>query len=339
MLTVFNDIHIGAKRSGGTTPDSQLRLRKWILDQFGVLLENTTSSCMILGDLFDTAAVDSFDFYETYTLFLTWLRRHNFPQLWFVAGNHDLAKTSTNFSSFKLLGQLLKLEWPLAVHVVTEPEMTPYGYVIPHLANQDLFDAALAEAPACSTIFLHCNYDNKFAVESDQSLNLSPEQAEALKCETILIGHEHRPRTHGKVHLPGNQIPSSISDLLYAPHKQYSFVSEKGNVEFRKCFEIADLLSEHDWREEYVDSGKKFVRLVGAAEPEEVSQVIAATHKARKVSGAFIVGNGVKSPKATLTDEFAETLKSVKTFDVMEALKQILTAEEFAVIESVKDLP
>ena len=58
---------------------------------------------MILGDLFDAHDVASGMCLTHFTLLNNWLVEHPAATLYLVAGNHDLSKTSTTFSSFELL--------------------------------------------------------------------------------------------------------------------------------------------------------------------------------------------------------------------------------------------
>lgn len=337
MLTVINDLHLGVSRSAGTTPASQQELRAGLLAGFRqLLLQTGHQDLMILGDLFDTERVPEADLYDAFLSLHSWLTVSEGSTLYLVAGNHDLSKSSDKFSSFQLLGRFLTAFWGKRIQVVEQPLMTPYGYIIPHLPNQALFDLELSRVPRCNTLFLHCNYDNNFAVESDQSLNLSADVADTLDCSHILIAHEHQMRKIGtRVLIPGNQLPSSVSDCLRTDAKYYTEVSMGGAPDLIKLADVQDvLLSRQDWKDLQVNSCP-FVRVEGHATPDEAASVVERISRYRASSPALVVSNAVEIESQDASEDFAKTLESVKVFDVLAALKEILSADEFAVVETV----
>ena len=221
-LRILNDTHIGAIRSAGTTPITQWALRQHILSEFGRLLpqEHEQEDCMILGDLFDTHNVPLYDFTATVTMLDKWLVQHPNNKLYNVLGNHDASKTSNILSSFQALGSLLSRHTNY-VHI-EEPQETPYGYVIPHVRNQELFDYEVLKMPSTDYLFVHCNYDNHFAAQADQSLNLSAQQVAQCPARLVVFAHEHHARREGKVIIPGNQIATSVADWI--PPKDKGFL-------------------------------------------------------------------------------------------------------------------
>ena len=138
MLTVLNDLHIGAQRTGGTTPFTQWQLRRSIISQVDELASNVDTDLLVLGDLFDTHMVPFSDWLAAWQVFGTWLAAHPKQRLWLVAGNHDLSKTSTTVGSLQALGAVLSERYS-NVTLVLEPTEFEYGYIVPHLANQALF--------------------------------------------------------------------------------------------------------------------------------------------------------------------------------------------------------
>jgi hypothetical protein len=336
-MRVLNDAHIGALRSAGTTPLTQWQLRKHVLAEFEKLLP-VGEDCMILGDLFDTNNVPISDVLATYFILEKWLTDNVNNFLYNVNGNHDASKTSNVMSSFKFLGALLSNRFPDRYVHIEESRSIPYGYVIPHVANQDLFELELSKVPECEYLFVHCNYDNGFAAQSDQSLNMSAEQARECKARRIVFAHEHYSRDLGKVFIPGNQIPTSVSDWLVDRNKRYLSIYAEGDKfrhEYTDCTIRTVEFIEQDWKELEV-TGHLFVRVVGEAAADESSKVIAALAKFRKSSEAFVITNAVK----ILTEEnqlvdFESTLKSVQGFSIMEALKKLVTPEEYAILESL----
>lgn len=316
MLTVINDLHIGVCRKAGTTPESAEALRKHLLSEFYKLLPN--SDLLINGDLFDSFAVPITDVLQTYYYLADWLTLGY--TLYLARGNHDLSKDSSKVSSFDLLCKLLSRLYPETVVCITEPTKMKYGYVIPHMQNQDLFDAALLQVPECETLFLHCNYDNKFTVQSDHSLNITKEQVSSLPVKQVIIGHEHQMKMSGKVLIPGNQVASSVSDWLGCAAK-YKVVNGE-LVEVR-----GSELVEMDWRN-LAPSTAKFVRITGSCLPEEAVEMTAAVAKYRGSSAAFVVACAVEV--AGVSDETnLKSLEDIQKFSIMDTLKEFLTEKEF----------
>lgn len=335
MLTILNDTHNGAHRSAGTTPASQLALRAHNQERFRALLPQQGGDLLILGDLFDGANVPILDVLATYVDLDMWLILQPESTLYNVAGNHDCSKSSNVMSSFDFLGKLLVRNHPTRYIHIVEPTMTPWGYVVPHMRNQTLFDAALADVPECKFLFLHCNIDNNFAAQMDQSLNMTKQQIVDCKAEQIICGHEHQARTFGKVLLPGNQIPTSVSDWLGSGDKQFLTV-DNGIVTPVTCAVKTEEFVEMSWDSLDVSS-HKFVRIVGKAQPDEIAGVLTTINRLRQAHTAFVISNAVE----TVTDAgnnaaiFAQSLESVQKFSIHEALQRLLTAEEFAVLENL----
>ena len=290
------------------------------------------SDLMILGDLFDTFDINPLDFYHTYITLSGWLCANPTSYLYLVAGNHDLSKTSTTVSTFELLCKFLQHP---RVLVILAPAMTNYGYVIPHLPNQGLFDEALANVPLCDNLFLHCNYDNHFAVQSDQSLNLTKEQAAAIPCTKIIIAHEHNMKVEGKIVIPGNQIASSVSDWISSPFKYYATVSDLGKeVNLVQCRRAQDEYVEVDWKSMETVTAP-FMRITGKVRPEEATLAITAIAKLRGTSAALVISSAIEIQGEDSTAEFAASLESAQTFDVMKALASHLTIEQMKKVQEL----
>ena len=331
-LRILNDIHAGVIRSGGTTPSSALALRQHVIDELEKLLPD--SDLMILGDLFDKENVPIVDLLKVYDLFMDWLLKGY--KLYLVAGNHDLSKTSSVISSFDMLGGLLYKLYPSQVRVIKEAQMTEYGYVIPHVANQDLFNLELEKVPACDYLFLHVNYDNKFAAQLDQSLNLSKQQASALPVQRIISGHEHHQRILGKLIYPGNQICTSISDWGVGDDRAFIELRDKPELISYKCKELLFDAIQYTELSKYSGSAK-FIKVLGRVKPEESASVVTAISKFRQRSEAFIVSNAVEIESEDETESFKEALTEIKSFNVWGSLQKFLTEEEFKILESLKD--
>ena len=331
-LTVLNDGHCGAIRGAGTTDASRWALRKHLLQGLKSLLPDT-GDLLYLGDLFDTNNVPVADVLHVYLIFDEWLTSHPTAKLYNAAGNHDESKTSNVLSSFQFLGALLTRRFPdRYIHIEKAGKAIPYGYVIPHIRNQDLFDHELTKVPQCQTLFLHCNYDNNFAVQSDQSLNLSPSQVEALPVDNVVIAHEHHHRKVGKVWIPGNQVASSVSDWLPAVDKFCVTVSKLG-LQFKAVAVRADEYIDMDFSQ-LEETDKKFIRVSGKAEPEQVNAIMTKINKLRAAVDAFVIANAVTvASDEGLSEVFSSNLESLQRFSVIDALRKILTPAEMVIVE------
>ena len=326
MLTILNDIHAGVERVAGTTIESRYALRQYVIKKFATLLPD--NDLMILGDLLDSVNVPVADLFAIYNIIREWLLKGH--KLYLVAGNHDLSKTSNVMSSFDFLGALLKIKDQYdQVQVIKAPVMTHYGYVIPHLANQDLFNAALKEVPECDNLYLHCNYDNFFAAQSDQSLNISKEQVAECKARQIIIGHEHQFKQVGKVLLPGNQIATSVADWQHCDMKFSITDGRLVDGELRE-----NVYADQNWKELAVTT-HEFVRVSGEATVGESSQVVTAIAKFRAKSPAFVVSNAVNIESGDGLGDFANSLEAVTAFDVWRALGEVLPSSDMTILKDL----
>lgn len=336
-LTVISDWHLGAIRSAGTTPATAYQLRQDLLKAGANILENTSGDLLVNGDLFDGPDIPRADLLATVKMFGEWLTARS-GKLYLANGNHDLDKNSTRLSSFQFFAQLMVEMYGCAVQHIAEGTGIPEhdAYVIPHVANQDLFNLELAKVPACRFLFVHANYDNQFAVESDHSLNLSKGQAEQLPVEYIVFGHEHQARTElgGKVVIVGNQFPSSISDCLGGTDKEVLQIID-GRLCFSVCWQPEGDFSEQDWRE-LQDAGR-FIRVTGTATAAEADKVVTALGRFRREAKALVITNAVKIEGVDDGAEMALSHEDVTTFNVMEALLEYLGPEDGAEITKIME--
>lgn len=337
MLTILNDTHIGTKRAAGTTPESQGQLRNWCIQNLRAEFNNNDGQdILILGDLFDSFSVNLSDVVEVFHLFVDYCYYHSDATIYVAAGNHDLSKTSSTMSSFLALRGLLKHN--KQVQFITEPTAIKYGYVIPHLVNQEAFDKALAEVPPTEYLFLHCNYDNGFAAQSDHSLNLSADVAETLPVSYIIMGHEHTTRELGKVVIPGVQWPTSISDCLHREGVFYktqltkqgpqlvltSVIDEKAVYSEVKVFDEAS-----------VNPDDLFIRVVGKVPQDRLQDVIKWINDLRRKHSAFVITNAVQFEADGSIFSLENLGTEVKAFDVVSALRETLTTIEQQILDSV----
>jgi DNA repair exonuclease SbcCD nuclease subunit len=334
MIVVISDTHIGAIRAGGTTPVTAYALRQHLLRHLERLVNLADDHLAINGDLFDTKLIPLPDLLATYGILAGWLNKNPLHRLTLIAGNHDLSRNQTELSSFEFLCKLLEASHSgQAFSVFDLTEIAPGLWALPHVANQDLFDAKLDKVPECAVLLVHCNFDNGFAQESDHSLNMSKEQALACKAEKILFGHEHDSSTRmgGKVIIPGNQIPSSVMDCLRDEVKQYTTISD-GTVKVvdyeKPKFEI------QDWKS-LRDTGAEFVRVSGKVTGDEAADAASAIARFRGASKAYVITNAVEVEQIGTEELVSLSLEKISAFDVLAALKETLTTEEVTRLEAL----
>jgi hypothetical protein len=330
-LYVFGDVHLGTERSSGTTPFTRQKLKEDLLANYADLLCNAKGYLLINGDWLDTDKIALKDLFECYRLTSEWLTINE--KLYISEGNHCQAGNAQNTSSFDLLCKLL-----VAVH--GDKVVPIYGslylpahdaYVISSLRNQDLFDQALTQVPKCSTVYLHCNYDNFFAASSQHSLNLTEEQAAKLPAQRIVMSHEHghRKALNGKVHLIGAPFCSSVSDCV-ASDEKYMVKVAGDTVEYIATWEASTDFSRQDWRN-LQDTGARFIRVEGDATASEAADAVSAISKFRARSEALVITNAVRVEGAT-PEEIELSVEQMAVFDVKAAVLELFTAEERSVL-------
>lgn len=334
-FAVINDLHIGVVRAAGTTPNTAYALRQWIIQRLAeLLLQASDCDLLVNGDLFDSEHIPYSDLLETYRMFAQWMIDNPESILYLPPGNHDLSRTTTTMSSQQFFTMLLvgmfgerRVVVPtqgMAMTVAGDP-----GWVIPHMPNQELFDLELAKVPAVKYLFLHCNFDNKFAVQSDHSLNLSKEQAQGLKVERIVLGHEHQRKMAltGKVMIPGNQFPSSVADCLGNHNKMMTMIrpaSDPVPFEMLETWTEDGSFCKANWRElSEVSPEAQFVRVEGEAATSEAPAVLTAISKLRKSHNAFVITNAV-AIEGRVIGETVQNMEKVANFNVVQALMQLL---------------
>jgi len=331
-MIVISDLHIGAVRSAGTTPASAKALRDHLLFSLKDLLDRANEDVILNGDIFDSANIGMTDLLETYNIILNWLTKGY--NLTVVVGNHDLYSDTSKLSSLQFMAALLAKE-PNVTYVSGGMQLRDEIYIISHVANQDLFNLELSKVPACKYLLLHCNYDNPFSKQLDNSLDLSEQQAIDCKAEFIVLGHEHHTRKAlgGKVFIPGNQIASSLADCIGGHDKYLTRLADK--PELVKVWDSASDYAELDWKDPQ-PTDARFIRFTGTATSEEAAQVADTIAKYRRASSAFIVGNAVKIGGNEEMEEFSvQSLEQARAFDVMGALKGFLTEDEYKILEKL----
>lgn len=348
MIRIINDTHLGATRKAGTTPVSQQALRLYMQESFSSLLWGYHDTLVINGDLFDSFTVDPQTLIFAYEKLHEWLQADPEKYLVLVCGNHDWSPKGDKVSSFHLLAHFLVSANPDQVKVIDYKDglthMSAKVWVLPHMANQDLFNIEIEKA--CRTngsdniLLLHANFENNFADHSDHSLNVFESQTDALieAGWTLVFAHEHQYRKarDGRVVIVGNQIPTSVADCLGPEDKYYAQI-DSGKLELVQCLHVPDLLVEMDWRDlNDVPANAAFVRVTGSASSAEASDMVDAIWNLRQSHDAFVVANAVKVEGMDELDELAEaSFEDMKKVDVLDLLLQEFTDEEKKVIKEL----
>lgn len=346
---IINDLHLGVSRVAGTTPESAAWLRRYLHDAFARLLDLGCDRVIINGDLTDQFDIPLSEAIDIYAALDAFMAEGGDREVILACGNHDLSKDSSKLGTVQFVGSLLEMKYPGRFGLVAQPAAADDEfYIIPHVVNQDRFDLALEGVPdGVKYLFLHCNYDNKFAAEAEHSLNLSREQAKDLTARgiTVVLGHEHQGRTawKGKLVVVGNQVPSSVSDCMahgdgQLDGKKYAMVIDDKGHRMVETWQQAGNFALVDWQDLPKFTGEhKFVRVTGNAEAAEAADVIKAIANFRKTSKAFVVTNAVKVAQLEDADGLDVSVEDVRALDVIGMLMESLTEEQAAVVRQLME--
>ncbi len=354
---VLNDLHLGVQRTGGTTQSSAAALREYAhLKHAELLLLSVEHGCnriVVNGDLTDVYDIPLLQALLVYEAVDNFMSAHPYIEVIWGLGNHDLSKNSANLGSVAFIGALLEMKYPRFKVLGKSAEIAGTdAYLIPHVPNQDLFQLELDKIPDnVKWLFLHCNFDNKFACQSDHSLDLSRDQAKTLKKKGmhVVLGHEHQGREllGGHVIIVGNQFPTSISDCLSHGDAQKGGTKralvidhDAGTSEFISTWTPEDAdgwYAEVDWREltAVSEEGRGFIRVEGSALASEAADVIKAISAFRQKSQAFVVTNAVKVETLEGLEDAAASIEDVRSVNVLEMLKEMLDPAQRAAIEKL----
>lgn len=344
-MLVLNDCHIAATRVAGTTPASQIALRDSLRASLKTCLNMVDESEVVLnGDLFHGFTVETGEIIATYEIFSEWLCASHGRRLHLARGNHDWSARPI-VSSFQLLSHFLTAHFPSQVRIYEQgfERVTGDIYVIPHVANQDLFNIEIDKAieSGCKGwLLLHCNYKNRFAEAADHSLNLSDDQIARIMIAgfNLVLGHEHIGYTlrGGRVIVVGAQTPSSVSDCIGDDTKHALVINDDGTHELIETWRAEGDYVEVDWKELDTVSDQRFVRVTGDATASQAADVINTIAKVRAASDALIIANAVKVEGVELVaDMTIESVDQIKRFDVLSAILEKLEPREAEVVRGL----
>lgn len=346
---IVNDLHLGVQRTGGTTAASGDALRHYGHAKHAELLDLASDGDTIIvnGDLTDTFDISLGEALEVYVVAAQWLDQNPHSELVWALGNHDLSKDSSKLGTVQFIGKLLEGAFSGRFHLISRPQMYDNGiYILPHVANQDIFDLEVSRIPDnAKVVLLHCNYDNTFACQADHSLNLSRDQAKALvkSGKTLVLGHEHQGRTlmGDKVIIVGNQFPTSVSDCLSHGDAQtdgtkYALMIDGEDFELIPTWRTNDAVGgfkEIDWRDlDNAPAGLGFIRVTGKAEASEAAGVVKAISTLRQNHNAFVITNAVKVDSAEGSQELETSIEEIQSVNVIQLLIGMLEPEQAAVV-------
>jgi len=335
-LKIINDLHIGVTRGAGTTPTSAAALNEYTLDTFAQLLSGDDVTTVILGDLFDKHTVDYKTLLTTYWTLDARLRNFSSPVL-LVRGNHDISRDQTKLSSCDVLGTLLAQQHKNFLYITEVWESEEFSLaIIPHLPNQDLFDLAVKRAAMndTQTLLCHANYNNSFAVEQDQSLNLTPEQSRQF--EFVISGHEHLSRKSGCVNMVGSQTITNIADTDAGVVKSYGVLKPS-----RFTLHPVDNhppYHEITWQELDDHAVEGFIKVVGNAAINEAGDVLHTVDSFRRKSSAYIVQVAVDFEQIDVAEATDCTTQKLTELNVMKMLYEMLSERQRELLDRVRGM-
>lgn len=348
-MLCISDVHLGATRKAGTTPETQAQIRAYLQGTLRAFLAGQPDNHLVInGDLLDAFHVEPTEVVRAYETLAGWLAAYDRHKLTLIQGNHDANPRGDKLSSFHLLCHFLVSRFGDRAHVIDKgfTQVAGDAWAIPHMPNQDLFDMEIAKAvkEACGKyLLLHCNYCSTFATHSDHSLNISAEQVMALANAGwhLILGHEHQARHLPHATIVGNQWPSSISDCLshgtaQKDGKKYALRITQNGLEHTQTWHAAEDYVEMDWRELSIEAPQRFIRVTGEASAAEAEAAMSAVARFRQKSKALVIGNAVRVEGVSSIEGFGEDIgEAVKSFDVMSALLEMLEPREAEVVRGL----
>lgn len=353
MILILNDLHLSVQRQAGTTPVSQEALRNYLFDSLRKVLDETEARTLFVnGDLFDTFEVSARDWTETHNILRNWLEKDKRRGMVLSAGNHDTSPRGNRMSAFKMLCAVLDYTGQVSSLDINEWHEFEWGAVLAHCANQEIFNLKLKEIASqidsgdlgTKRLFVHANFDNGYATQSDHSLNMTRDDCRAFndKGVQVFFGHDHHPRVamDGGVVILGNQFPSSISDCLGDPVKCLHVITDTDEIEIGMTWGHMeeDGYIEMDWHSLRLDSGRRFIRVSGDATVNEASDVINAIAKFRSKSDAFVISNAVAIDGIIQDDKLPETFTDMRSFDTMAFITDHLDPDEVVIVERLRGM-
>lgn len=311
---IVSDLHLGLKRKAGATPQSMAAYAdQQFITADMVLREHPAQHLLITGDLFAAGQVDYATLWRAAELLRAWG-----GDIYCLQGNHDIIRDRTQMPALRFLAKLLRPRF----HLIDEPTMiTEEIAVVPHLPNQEAYDAAISDAAVDALILVtHANYENPFAQGQDHSLNLTADQA--AQFELVLNGHEHLPRQVRNVQMLGSLYPCQPAE---ARDDHWAWLWD-GQGAPTPVLSYTPSYEEQDWRE-LGPPNSLFLRVTGEAEAGEAAVVIQLVSQFRQAyPEVFMIANAVKVGDLVL-GELAQAAEDLDMFDPLAAILALLSTQ------------
>jgi predicted phosphodiesterase len=319
---IISDLHFGLKRKAGATPQSMVGYADFQFQSAELALqEYHAQHLLIAGDLFAAGQVDYATLWRTAELLRKWG-----GDIYCLQGNHDIIRDRTQMPALQFLAKMLGPRFTL----IDEPMLiTDDIAVVPHLPNQEAYDAAVAEAAQDALILVtHANFENPFAQGQDHSLNLTA--AQAAEFELVLNGHEHAPRVVGNVQMLGSLVPCQPAE---ANIDHFAWLWD-GETPPMPVPSACPSYEEQNWYE-LIRPEALFVKVVGEAEAGEAATVIQEISQFRQdYPDVFMVANAVKVGDLVL-GELTQAAEDLDMFDPLAAILSALSEEHRGELKKV----
>lgn len=322
-VLIYSDPHLGLQRKANfTTASSDAREKEARDSLYNLLKDNPNTPSFCLGDFFDTFSnkeaviASSIPIAEKTDLIL--------------AGNHDLANRVGVVSSLQLLEEIPNvniIRFPLdspSVHKTLIGNTAFFS--IPHVIDQESFDAVLKEAVTLAmeenryrVLLLHCNY-NLSEEWAKSSLNLTREAAHNLlgAFHYIFIGHEHVQCEHfdGRLVLVGSWRPTAFDNI--GDKRIIKYDTDNGTYESEVVWEEKSLFYSGPASKAPISPVMQYYRLEDDLGNGE-TQRIAVKFFDRGAFGIKIVSSYTETDKKELaTEGYIESLPDLILRDLKE---------------------
>ena len=153
-----------------------------VLNKISEIADNN-DRVIFLGDVFDTSAMPTFVFNETYRL----LSKYDNDKFHTILGNHDLFHRNLKALNRTTIGSLNLTQ---VLHVHTEP-FTIDGYnFVPVMTDDDVEKIHVAEDNDTKSVLLGHKYFEFYLCPEE---SITQEDIERLKYKWVFLGHDHCP--------------------------------------------------------------------------------------------------------------------------------------------------
>ena len=344
---VCTDTHLGSIRRSGVTPMSALKLQDRTFNNFrNLLMDHLDLPIIHAGDLFDSMHVPNSEILRAYKAISGWLESSG-QKFYCLRANHDWHPSGGKLSSWELLIDILVAQFGDQVVPIYDKltHIADNVYGLGHVGNSDLFDLELSRAMELknSVLFFHANFANPFTNGSEHTLNIDKEWAEEFVARGNYLygGHEHQASSHlgGRVRMLGNNDATSIADCLGNDKKYAYTLEDNGTLTPEVTMDVSAEFINIPWTELSLEIDRPFVRVSGNVNIEQAGDVVDLIAKFRSKSKALVVTNAVSIKDTFEIEDFEDiNLASLKSFDVLQELLELLTHPERKVVRELMEI-